>query len=152
MFYSRKSPRIAGYDYSSYNYYFITICTYEKRCIFGLPEQLNKIGNIVKECIQKIEKIFPGACVDNYIVMPNHIHIILVNGGNEDINMIIGQLKAAATKQIRMIYPEMRVWQRSYHDHIIRNQQEYEKIWQYVTYNNQKWQEDCFYQSIREGQ
>ena len=145
MFYSRKSPRIPGFDCASSNYYFITICTHNKMCIFGQPKKLNRFGIIVDKYIQKIESIFPNVHVDNYIVMPNHIHLILANSGNTNINLVVGQFKAAVTRTIRNICAEVKVWQRSYHDHVIRNQKQYEKIWTYITYNDQKWQEDCFY-------
>lgn len=145
MFYSRKSPRIPGYNYTENNYYFITVCTHEKKCIFGTPKNLSFSGKIVFECIKKIEEVFPGVFVDASIVMPNHIHLILANENNKDINLVIAQLKSAATRKIRRILPGQKVWQRSFHDHIIRNQREYEEIWKYVTYNYQKWEEDCFY-------
>ena len=72
----RKSPRISNYDYSSANYYFITICTHEKRCIFGEPGQLNWIGECAKEYLLKIGLLYPNVRIDKYVIMPNHIHVI----------------------------------------------------------------------------
>ena len=102
--------------------------------------------------------MYPYVEMDNYIVMPNHIHMILVmkNGNHQGkrltVSEIIGQYKMSVTKQIRCHKPGMQVWQRSFHDHIIRNQESYEKIWNYVEYNDQKWTEDCFYMdTFREG-
>ena len=77
-FYERKPTRIPGYDYATRNYYFITICTHERQCIFGTPNKLNTMGVMAQECIIKIQDIFPSVRVDKYVVMPNHIHAIIV--------------------------------------------------------------------------
>ena len=156
----RKSPRIPGYDYSTCNYYFITICTHHHRCIFGQPEMLNHWGTIVQEHILEIADHYDGVRVDKYIVMPNHIHLILVleNEKNPDCNQIIAQYKSGVSREIHRIEPDVTIWQRSYHDHIIRNYGEYEKIWLYIEDNPRKWEDDCFYiaeneaERLREGQ
>lgn len=147
-FYSRKSPRIPGYDYSSCNYYFITICTHEKRNIFGSPNQLNDIGIIVDRHIGNIPGFYKNILIDKFVVMPNHVHMILVlNDGekNPSVSLIVGQFKRGVTMEVHRSHPEMEVWQRSFHDHVIRNQAGYEKIWQYIDDNPRKWEEDCFY-------
>ena len=157
----RKSPRIPNFDYSSANYYFITICTHEKRCIFGKPGMLSWMGQYAKECLIKITELHPNIRLDNYVVMPNHIHAIFDVQDHKkktDLSVIIGQYKSAVTKGIRVKFPHYIVWQRSFHDHVIRNQQGYEKIWRYIEDNPRKWEEDCFYISMdqderfREGQ
>ena len=147
---NRKSPRIPNYDYSTPNYYFITICTHEKKCIFGLQNDLTGIGKIVDQHICNIQSYYEHVFVDKYVVMPNHVHLILVlNDGKNgvDVPLIIGQFKRGITKKIHRIDPEMKVWQRSFHDHIIRNQAGYEKIWMYIENNPEKWEEDCFYKA-----
>ena len=145
----RKSPRIAGYDYSKPNDYFVTICTNDKKCIFGMPGRLNRNGKIAEDCLKRIEKINPAITVDKYVIMPNHIHVVLIISENNDrstnIATVIGQYKMAVTKRIRAEDPGIIVWQRSFHDHVIRNQQGYEKIWLYIEDNPRKWEEDCFY-------
>ena len=143
----RKSPRIPGYDYSNQNYYFITICTHNKRCIFGQPGSLNQYGRIAQEHLLKIPLLHPDICLDQYIVMPNHIHAIvaLKRDHHSNLSTVIGQYKTSVTRKIRETEPDMLVWQRSFHDHVIRDQKSYEKIWNYVTFNPQKWEEDCFY-------
>ena len=88
--------------------------------------------------------------IDKYVVMPNHIHgIFIVTDSEEsrlkDLSVIIGQYKMSVTKIIRNIEPGRIVWQRSFHDHVIRNQKSYEKIWTYIENNPQKWEEDCFF-------
>ncbi len=145
-FTDRKHPRLKNYDYSTENYYFVTICTHEKKCIFGAPDCLNQHGMIAQLAIRNIPIHFPGVEVNKFVVMPNHIHMIVELPQNiADLSVMIGQYKAFVTKKIRELSPDMNVWQRSFHDHIIRNQQGYEKIWQYINNNPVKWEEDCFY-------
>lgn len=150
-FHERKSPRIPGYDYSNCNYYFITVCTHEKKCIFGKPNQLNLYGKIAESCILKIAKIYPGIAVDKFVIMPNHVHMIFSvepcgkQNGRIDLTHVIGQYKMSVTKKIHEMEPSIAVWQRSFHDHIIRNQRSYEKIWEYIDNNPVKWEMDCFY-------
>ena len=148
VFPSRKATRIPGFDYSSENYYFVTICTHEKQCIFGKAGILNHWGELAKKESQRIPEHFSGVCVEPYIVMPNHIHMIVaLNDANcVSLNNVVGLYKSGVTRKIHKEQPGFTVWQRSFHDHIIRNQREYEKIWQYITYNDQKWTEDCYYQ------
>lgn len=143
----RKSPRITDYDYSTPNYYFITICTYDKKCIFGYPEKLNALGKIAEEHILQISSHYDGVIIDKYVVMPNHIHMIVVlsESNQNNLNQVIAQYKSGVSRDIRKIDSEASVWQRSYHDHIIRNQKGYEKIWEYIENNPLKWEEDCFY-------
>ena len=144
----RKSPRIQKFDYSSTNFYFITICAHEKKCIFGQPGALNWIGECAEEYLRKIFVINPNVRIDKYVVMPNHIHVIFdLQPSQEkvDLAVVIGQYKMAVTKRIREKMPDFPVWQRSFHDHVIRNQADYERIWLYIEGNPQRWDEDCFY-------
>ena len=144
----RKSPRIPGYDYSSVNFYFITICTHEKKCIFGEPGQLNWLGIIAEENLKMIPLLNPAIRLDKYVVMPNHIHAIFdMRNDNQNLAVAIGQYKISVTKKIRERKTNFPVWQRSFHDHVIRNQSGYEKIWMYIENNPLKWEEDCFYVS-----
>jgi hypothetical protein len=58
---------------------------------------------------------------------------------------VVGQYKSYVSRSIHHIAPMLNVWQTSFHDHIIRNQHDYQRIWEYIDTNPQKWQEDCFY-------
>ena len=145
-YYSRKSCRIPNYDYSTSNYYFITICTDHRRCIFGSVEKLSKFGEIAKEEILSIPKHYDGVLVDHFVVMPNHIHMIVVlEEKAPNLNQIVAQYKSGVSRRIHHLFPDISVWQRSYHDHVIRNQISYENIWNYIQENPLKWVEDCFY-------
>ena len=153
-FYSRKPTRIPNFDYSQSHYYFITICTHEKKCLLGSPRYLNHLGQIVEKHIQNIPSFYQNVFIDKYVVMPNHVHMILVlNNGenNPSVPLIIGQFKRGVTKEIRTFHPCKLVWQRSFHDHIIRNQMGYEKIWTYINNNPLKWDEDCFFCKMTEN-
>ena len=148
-FHSRKHPRLKEFDYASPNYYFITICTWEKACIFGDPGKLNVWGRVAEELLLEIGQHFDNVKVDKYVVMPNHVHIILIlNGGSVEMPQMIGQYKSSVTRTIRQMAPEQKVWQTSFHDHVIRGQKDYERIWLYIEANPQNWEKDCFYQDI----
>lgn len=147
----RKHTRIPNYNYASHNYYFVTVCTHHKKCIFGQPNSLNQYGIIAKRFLLDIERYYPQVIIDQCVVMPNHIHAIIIIGTDEkerqlpNLTRVIGQYKMAVSKEIHKEDPELTFWQRSFHDHIIRNQGSYEKIWMYIENNPQKWEEDCFY-------
>jgi len=157
----RKQNRLNEFDYSSNGAYFITICVKDMKCILstisvgddalGVPKNnLMDKGEIVDKYIKSTENI-PGVYVDKYVVMPNHIHIILhidrENGSpgastptKQLVPEAVGALKRLVSREIGE-----NIFQRSYHDHIIRNQADYLKIWQYIDTNPLKWHDDCFY-------
>ncbi|MFZ1977012.1 MAG: transposase [Bacteroidota bacterium] len=162
----RKSIRLKEYSYSSPGAYFITICTHEKKCLFGeiMQEemQLNKIGKIVQEEWYKTKDIRPEVELDSFVIMPNHIHGIIVliecrgtlqraptkeqfgKPTSNSIPTIVRLFKAAATKRINeyRAIPGIPVWQKNYYEHIIRNDDSLNKIRDYIIHNPLKWQED----------
>ncbi len=148
---TRKPTRIPGFDYASEHYYFATICTYEKKCIFGAMGNLNLLGKIAERELQEVDGHYQGVHIDKMVIMPNHVHAIIAIGcENKDIaypnlSTIVGQHKSGVTRKIREIIPGLTVWQRSYYDHIIRNRADYEKIWNYIDGNPRKWMDDCYY-------
>lgn len=156
----RKPTRLRGYDYSNYGGYFITICAQGRKQRFsrvgeGLPlPQLTTEGKIVEKWICDIHVTYPNVFVDQYVIMPNHIHLLLTIrdlGGRGDpsptIGAIIGRLKYFATVEINAHNKAdgQKIFQRSYHDHIIRNGKDYEKIFDYIQNNPARWEDDCFY-------
>ena len=145
-FHVRKHPRLHNYDYSTPNYYFITICTWNKACLFWDNNSLNACGQIAQQGLLNIENHFPNVVLDNYVVMPNHIHAILIlQEGSENLSVILGQYKSYVSKGIHQFLPEQQIWQTSFHDHVIRDQKSYEKIWLYIKSNPANWQKDCFF-------
>lgn len=149
----RKPIRLKGYDYSSVGAYHITICTKDKRMLFwnnvgatcGRPNnqyQLSDYGRIVENEIQKLNSVYNALKVDKFVVMPNHVHMIVSIIPDEfgrpqvapTIPRVIKQFKGSISKQIGFS-----VWQKGYNDHIIRGQQDYDEIWQYIDENPLKW-------------
>ena len=142
-YYSRKSARIPNYDYARDNYYFVTICTHNRRCIFGKP---NCFGIIAEQEIKQLPKHYDSVKIDHYVVMPNHIHMIVVlDKADQNLNQIIAQYKSGVSRRIHQLKSDMDIWQRSYHDHVIRDQKSYENIWLYIEANPMNWNNDCFY-------
>ena len=143
----RKPTRIPGFDYGRQNYYFVTICTHKKACLFWKQNRLNDYGKIVEAAILQIPRVYSGVTVEKYAVMPNHIHAVIAIEEGPSLTQIVGQLKATVTKKIHKTQGDILVWQRSFYDHIVRNQKDYERIWLYIHGNPQCWDEDCFYVS-----
>ena len=142
----RKNPRIRGYDYATPNYYFITICTHHKKCLFWTNGKLNCLGQIAYDAVQQIPTHFPQNRVEQFVIMPNHIHMILVvEPGGADTSVVVGSFKSYVTRIVHESDPQLKVWQTSYHDHVIRNQLQYERIWIYIESNPMRWEKDCFY-------
>ncbi|MBP3337116.1 MAG: transposase [Clostridia bacterium] len=152
----RKPTQLKGYDYSQNGAYFITICTHNKEHILSkivgeglcaLPKNtLTPIGTETEKAILYINENYIGVKVDKYVIMPNHIHLIIIitnnSGGHRGppLQSIIGQLKSYSTNKYGNI-----LWQRSFHDHIIRSENDYQKIWKYIDTNVIRWKNDCFY-------
>lgn len=158
----RQSIRLKGYDYSANGAYFITICTYEKTHRFGHIRDgimyLNANGRFIRECFLRLKEKFPMIEQGDFIVMSNHFHCILfirpaetkAETGNPmtaipaaaspTIGRIIGYFKYATTKGID---GAEKLWQRNYHDHIIRNERDFEKISSYIINNATTWDNDC---------
>ena len=158
----RKLPRLKNYDYRIPGVYFITICTHDKMCLFGkvLPDgvldepqmQLSAQGQAAKSCLLAIESHYQNIKVDNWVVMPNHVHMLLrITEPADpvpayDISNVVGKYKAAVTRTVGNIFMHSeKIWQASFYDHIIRNEDDYKRIWQYIADNPARWTEDCFY-------
>lgn len=137
----RKLPRLSGFDYSSENYYYVTICTHNRENIFGMPDSLTEYGTIAENHLLNIEKHYDGIFVDKYVVMPNHIHAIIVIGCEPDaersrpfptLETILGLYKSGVSREIHKISPQLKVWQKSYFDKIIRNNDAYLEVCRYI--------------------
>lgn len=162
----RKLNRLNTYDYSLPGYYFITICTHNRIPVFGKIKDdkvvLNEIGEIVQSYWQKIPTIYKNVETDEFIIMPDHIHgIIIINVGDANyasqnnknrnakfafptdrskmlLSKIIQQFKRINTIEIKKLgYKNFR-WQKSYYDRIIRNEKELYNIRNYIKYNSLK--------------
>ncbi len=144
----RKPTRLKGYDYGSVGIYFVTVCTHKKQHLFGkIINQkmcLNGIGHIVEQEITNIESRYANIKIHNFVVMPNHIHFLMeiVNPTERinpfptikryDISNVIGKFKAGVTRTVGNAFMHsvsLPIWQRSFHDHIIRGDEDYGGIW-----------------------
>jgi REP element-mobilizing transposase RayT len=145
----RKSPRLQGYDYTQSGVYFVTICTHAMARWFGHctggAMVLNQIGQIAADCWAAIPDHFEGVELDIAVVMPNHVHgIIVLAGGGAALGTVVGAYKAAVTRQIRRecSAPPAPIWHTRYHDHIVRNQRELERIQEYILRNPARWRDE----------
>lgn len=157
----RKPTRLPAFDYSQCGGYFITICTDKKRktlcniensdILFQPAVKLTPLGEIVREVLE--EQRFFGITLEKYIIMPNHVHLLLLIPGEtakQTISDFVGQLKSVvANRWLRGCKSQGRqmgpIWQRSFNDHIIRNHADLCRIWLYIEGNPSRWREDCLY-------
>lgn len=159
---NRKPNRLTHFDYSQPGYYFITICTKNHHSILRRGAQcapaplppLTSAGLAAERFLLEIPVHYPMISVDHYVVMPNHVHLILVITAGHigtdgrtmcapTVSRVVRGWKEAVTKQIGVS-----IWQKSFHDHIIRNETDYLRIWNYIDTNPAKWREDCYYKDI----
>ena len=188
----RKPTRLGSYNYSQPGYYFITICTQNKKKILGnivghgIPDvpykasvptdspidsshsymvlpvcpgghtlqcasafiRLSEYGKIVDDQLNSMLHFYNHILLEKYVVMPNHIHLLLQIHTDEDgrpmvaptASRVVQQLKGAITKRIGHS-----VWQKLFHDYVIRGEADYLKIWTCIDNNPARWAEDCFY-------
>jgi len=155
---NRKTIRLKEYDYNTPGAYFITVCTESRKNILwnkvgadiirpqNIP--LSKTGQLVKYAIEQIIVHYDNISVDNYCIMPNHIHLLLSITTDDSgriisaptISNVVGSLKRWVSKQCGKP-----IWQKSFYDHIIRNQNDYSETYNYIDNNPIKWIEDEFY-------
>ena len=153
---NRKRNRLKYYDYSNAGWYYVTICTKDHQRYFGKIKNekmiLNEVGNIVDEYWKKIPDHFPNVELDEYIIMPNHIHGIIINNyntvgeenllplqHNTNLSNVIKGFKIGVTKWCMKNNHSNFKWQRSFYDRIIRNEKELYNIRKYIKQNPLKW-------------
>ena len=148
----RKHIRIEDYDYSTPGAYFITVCTANRKNILwnsvgadiirsqNVP--LSPIGKIVEQGILQVSSHYEYVSIDKYCIMSDHIHMILRIESDFDgrmisaptVSTVVGSMKRWVSKQLGRP-----IWQKSFYDHGIRNQQDYDEIWQYIENNPLKY-------------
>jgi putative transposase len=168
----RQSIRLKGYDYTSAGAYFVTLCTFQKHYLFGEivdgEMALNELGSIIHFEWKWTEVVRPTIDMDMHIVMPNHLHGIVIFGNHvsstenvvdggvgtqscaplrrpkRSLGSFISQFKATTTKRINNLRntPGTPLWQRDYYERIIRNDKELNRIREYIQYNPQNWEID----------
>ena len=157
----RKSIRYKDYDYSHSGYYFVTICTEHHKCLFGhitkSHMELNELGSNVNDCWLEIPSHFPFVTLKEYVIMPNHVHgIIVINNQNDILNKLpkSGEIHGTSNTIGSIIrgfkigvskYANQDIWQRNYHEKIIRTEGMYEHIAEYIIKNPYNWKKDDFF-------
>jgi len=178
----RRSIRLNGYDYSRAGAYFVTVCTQNRECLFGEIVNgemvLNDAGRMAKQCWHDIPSHFSHVKLDEFVVMPNHVHGILCvadapvgaknfsplqsgqrpRGTTKTIGSIIRGFKIGVTKWMRQNTEFYNIWQRNYYEHIIRlsacghaqagNENELNRIREYIINNPMKWEFDREYSGV----
>ncbi|MBN1619666.1 transposase [candidate division WOR-3 bacterium] len=160
----RRSIRLKGYDYSQNGAYFMTVCTHNRECLFGDIVDggmvFNEYGQIVQDEWIKSPGIRREIELDEFIIMPNHLHGIIfienpvgangrsplhrTNMGSKTLSSFMAGFKSTVTKQINQIrnMPGTSVWQRNYWEHIIRDEQSLNNIKNYIINNPANWVKD----------
>ncbi len=167
----RRSIRLRGYDYSQPGAYFVTICTYQKECLLGDVRAgemaLSPYGRIVQRAWDDLPNHYPHVELDAWVIMPNHVHGIIVLGSDaagacgvqvglspapaafpssrrHGLSEIMRALKSFSARRINRLRrsPGTSFWQRGFYDHIIRHDREMDAIRQYIADNPLKWEFD----------
>lgn len=166
----RKSIRLRGYDYSQAGAYFITVCTKDRKELLGTIRdgrmRASPIGRVVRECWATLPMHYPNVQLDAFVVMPNHVHGIIVILDDKPHRVRVGEgLRPSPTRKNRNRPPLSEIvrafksfsarrineetgrgggsfWQRGYYDHIIRNERSLERIRDYISTNPSRWQYD----------
>ena len=190
----RRSIRLRGYDYSRSGAYYVTLCTQDRACLFGEvvdgDMQVNDAGCMVSDAWHSLSDRFPNIDLDAFVVMPNHVHGIIVitndampvNDGNivgaglvpaldvvpvndgattrvaPTLGDVIGAYKSVVTVQYARAVKthgwtpfRKRLWQRNYHEHVIRNADSLNRIRQYILDNPRRWNEDRYNPTVQEA-
>ena len=176
----RKTPRYQSFDYNSSGVYFITICTQNRRCILshivgtGVPDctqiELTKYGPIADKYIKQLKDFYNHLSVEEYVIMPNHIHLLLwvkenkyaIENGQSRTPVADGQSRTPVPTNIERAnsacsqfvstfkrfcnkeYGE-NIWQARFYDHIIHNREDYEEHVKYMYENPLRWYYDELY-------
>ncbi len=157
----RRSVRLKGCDYSQPGGYFVTVCVQDRICLFGdivdREMRLNARGHMVDRWWNELGTKYPTVDMDEYVVMPNHLHGIVVLSTSEahgpdhsgPLHALVRWFKTMTTNEYlrgvkRREWPSVRrrLWQRNYYEHVIRGETELSKIREYIRGNPTKWPED----------
>ena len=167
----RKHPRLKRYDYSTNARYFVTVCTFEKQKVLSsiksgrgaasapAPAEiyLSEAGKIIEEELLLLPLRYRDLIIENYVIMPNHIHAILTlnapltvgtdncSSHRSALTDIICTFKSLCARRCKNSHMVEKLWQTSFYEHIIRNEYDYKNVWTYIDNNPSKWAEDKYY-------
>jgi putative transposase len=156
--YHRRSIRLDGYDYRQAGAYFVTICTQDRECLLGQISNgevtTTPAGDMVQTVWDALPQHYPGVDIDAFVVMPNHVHGIIVLTGQPaqaalSLPDVVHRLKSLTTTHYRRGVLEQkwlpfagRLWHRNYYEHIVRNDDDLERIREYIVQNPARWLDD----------
>ncbi|HUU27272.1 MAG TPA: transposase [archaeon] len=157
--YHRRSIRLKGYDYSQPGAYFITVCTQNHECLLGKIVKtemlINAWGDVVQECWYDLPNHYAGLELDISVVMPNHVHGIIVLADSRrraglkpaptpGLPEIVRAFKTFSARRINRIRSTAGApfWQRGYYEHVIRNENELNRVREYIMQNPSRWSLD----------
>lgn len=150
---ARRSPRQCGFDYRTAGVYFVTIVTQQRTCWFGRIDQStmrrSRFGDIARHEWLAIGNRHPSAALDAFVVMPNHLHgiVLLRRDGVVTLSEVVRSFKAATTLEIRRCGEPRFAWHRSYYDHIVRDDEDMNRIREYIADNPARWTLDREYRA-----
>lgn len=156
--FDKKSHRLALYNYNQNGVFFITICTLDRKKILsriavetplpgcpGPPKiELLRHGSIADRYIHQLNSFYDHLSVEKYVIMPDHIHLLIAVNGHPGMDAsakrtsLIGQFVGTLKRFCNREYGE-NIWQNGYYDHVVRNQTDYDSIWEYIDHNPHKW-------------
>ena len=156
----RKAPRLRAYDYNENGAYFVTFCTKDRQSFLGQiavgavaldgPQvRLSDTGRVVEKIISRSNEVYSRISVDTFVIMPNHVHLMVTITGDGPsgataptaiLPRFVGTLKRLVNRELGE-----NIWQRSFHEHIIRDEKDYRDIWNYIENNPARWAEDRYY-------
>ena len=154
----RRPLRLRGYDYTRPGACFVTVCTYRRACLFGHISHsvmcLNGFGTVVEACWRALPEHYPHVGLDAFVIMPNHIHGILVladdpiaggaNPRRHGLPEVVRACKTFSSRRINALRNRggAQVWQRGYYEHVIRDEMSLRRLPDYIDTNPLRWELD----------
>ena len=156
----RRSIRLRGYDYSRPGAYYVTVVTHGRRTLFGDvvdgEMRLNDAGRLIVEGWEWLASRHRYVELDAYVVMPNHLHGVIVIAGEggsrtaptekrKPLGRLVGAFKTVTTKRVNLARdtPGRMLWQRNYYEHVIRSDEEWNRVREYIINNPMRWEIDA---------
>jgi REP element-mobilizing transposase RayT len=147
---ARKRQRLRAFDYAGGGWFFVTFCTRDRASILGrvIDGDMHRsaAGEIVERVLAETPQRVAGLLMGNWIVMPNHVHVLAWLPEGVSLPHVIGAIKSITAREINAVLerPGRPVWQKSFHDRVVRDEREYENIYHYIAENPQHWNDDAY--------
>ena len=151
----RRSIRLPQYDYAQPGAYYVTLCTHNRLCFLcQIQDELSRLtwqGELIKLHWEKLPEHYPFLTLDSYMIMPNHLHGILILGEQHELHLTLPQIiqgfKTFSARAINKLQNTkgIPIWQRDYYEHVIQGEDDLNRIREYIINNPLKWSEDDYY-------